>query len=109
MITSEREFLKCHERLEQLIETVRQSGAERLRIDEVERTIFAELLRTGFDLLSAFVSSAGNGDVGETIQVLVPSGGTNPLPEGSTMPEVCTWRRLPEEHHRPYMSIFGEL
>ena len=39
MITSDREFLKCHQRLEDLIETVRQSEKDGRRVDEVEREL----------------------------------------------------------------------
>jgi hypothetical protein len=109
MITTEREFLKCHERLEQLIETVRKLGDDEVRIDEAERTIFAELLMLGRELLIAFVHNAGDGNVGETITVPVCRENVDPDSTDGSTPRACTWRRLPELHHRPYVSIFGEL
>ncbi len=109
MIAHEREFLKAHKQIDQLIERVRQAGEDGQRIDEVERTIFSELLQVGFHLLSAFIGNAGDGDMGQTVDV--PSTATRPaLPveEGQT-PELHTLRRLPEQHTRRYVSIFGEL
>jgi hypothetical protein len=109
MITTEREFLKCHERLEQLVESVRQSGADGRRIDEVERMVFAELLQMGFLLLEAFVKDAGDGDVGETMTVpAIPADATTSSEEIGR-PKVRTLRRLEEPHSRSYVSIFGKL
>ncbi|MGA9287412.1 MAG: ISKra4 family transposase [Anaerobacillus sp.] len=107
MITSEREFLKCHERLERLVETVKTLGEDGSRIDEVERTVFAELLQMGFHLLSAFVRNAGDGDVGETIQI--PAAEVSPASGNESATAFCTWQRLPEPHCRSYVSIFGKL
>lgn len=114
MITSEREFLKCHERLEQLIETVRQSGKDGRRIDEVERELFTQLLQLGFELLSAFVRSAGDGDVGETLFLPAreepsDSSAAGESTAGEPVREGKTWRRLPQWHRRLYRSIFGTL
>lgn len=117
MIASEREFLKAHEQLEELIESVRQAGREGRRMDEVERTIFGELLRMGWHLLQAFVGSAGDGDVGETLAVPATEVSINSAtaesaacpPESVSPPEVRLLRRLPEQHARRYVSIFGEL
>jgi hypothetical protein len=109
MIASEREFLKAHEQVERLIESVRRARQDGRRIDEVERTIFAELLRVGFHLISAFVESAGDGDVGETIDVPAVLKGSSPQPDEEPSWEVRTLRRLPEPYTRRYVSIFGEL
>jgi hypothetical protein len=109
MITNEREFLKCHERLEQLIELVRQFGEERRRIDEFERMVFAELLQMGFLLLEAFVKGAGDGDVGETMAVPAVPENATPSSAAVVSPEVRTLRRLEEQHSRSYVSIFGKL
>lgn len=109
MIAYEREFLKAHKQIEQLIERVRQAGEDGRRIDEVERTIFTELLQVGFHLLSAFIGNAGDGDLGKTVDV--PATATRPTvpAEEGQMQEVRTLRRLPEQHARRYVSIFGEL
>jgi hypothetical protein len=108
MIACEREFLKAHEQFEWLVENVKQAGREGRRIDEVERTVFAGLLSVGFELIKVFVAEAGDGDVGETLDVPAasesPPAGPNEEP---TPPR--TLKRLPEPHTRPYKSIFGEL
>ena len=109
MIAFEREFLKAHEQVEQLIEKMRQAGKDGRRIDEVERTIFAELLQVGFHLLSAFVGSAGDGDLGETVDVPTDSKNSSSPPDEESITKVRTLRRLPNRHTRRYVSIFGEL
>ena len=58
MIAQEREFLKARAKLDRLIEIVQQAGKEHTRVDEVERSIFTELLSTGLHLISAFVAAA---------------------------------------------------
>jgi hypothetical protein len=109
MITSEREFLKAHEQVERLIEKVQQAAKDGLRIDEVERTIFTELLKMGFHLLSAFIGNVGDGDVGETMDVPATTKGLILPPDEEQTREVRTLRRLAEQHTRRYVSIFGEL
>lgn len=109
MIACEREFLKAHEQVEQLVENVRRARREGRRIDEVERTVFGELLQVGFHLMSAFVASAGDGDVGETMDVPVVPEGASTLPDEAQSGKVRTLHRLPEPHMRRYVSIFGEL
>ena len=69
MIAQEREFLKARANLDRLIEIVQQAGKEHTRVDEVERSIFTELLSTGFHLISAFVAAAGDGDHARKIGV----------------------------------------
>lgn len=108
MITTELDFLKSHGCLEQLIETVRQSGKDGRRIDEVERELFAGLMQMGFHLLTAFVGQAGDGDVGETVSVSADVK-TTPSVEGEFVQETRTWRRLEQLHTRSYHSIFGIL
>lgn len=71
MITTERAFLKCQERLEQLIVSVRKFGQDGQRIDEVEREVLSELLEMGCLLLEGFITIAGDGDVGSTLTVIV--------------------------------------
>jgi hypothetical protein len=93
ILSHEQEFLKAQKRLEQLVVAVRQAAARSERIDRVERDLFRELLGIGRSLLTAFVASQGDGDVGPTTT--------------DVQGEPC--RRLPEPHGRRYVSIFGEL
>jgi hypothetical protein len=109
MIADEREFLKAHEQVERLIETVRQARKDGQRIDVVERMIFTELLQVGFHLLSAFIENAGDGDLGETVDVPVTAEGPTSPPDEEQTGKVRTLRRLPEQRTRRYVSIFGEL
>ncbi len=109
MIGYEREFLKAHEQVERLVEKVQQAAMDGLQIDEVERTIFSELLKMGFHLLGAFIGNAGDGDVGETIDVPATTQRLTLPPGEEQTREVRTLRRLPEQHTRRYVSIFGEL
>lgn len=109
MITTELDFLKSHDCLEQLIERVRQSGKDGRRIDEVERELFAGLMQMGFHLLMAFVRQAGDGDVGETVSVSADVKTSAPVVEGESVRETRTWRRLEQLHTRSYHSIFGGL
>jgi hypothetical protein len=109
MIANERDFLKAHEQVEQLIEKVQQAGKHGQRIDEVERAIFAELLKVGFHLMKAFIGSAGNGDVGKKVEVPAVPESPASSPDGDSSTEVRTLRRLPAQHTRRYVSIFGEL
>jgi hypothetical protein len=108
MIAYEREFLKVQERVEQMIESVRQAAGERRRVDEVERMLMAELLQLGLQLLQTFVAAAGDGDHGESIEIPVVSedeGSTAETPAAAKR----TVRRLDEPHSRSYTSIFGCL
>ncbi len=107
MIAQEREFLKARANLDRLIEIVQQAGKEHTRVDEVERSIFTELLSTGFHLISAFVAAAGDGDMGETLKI--PVAGDGPPPDGGRAPATRTLRRLEKPHTRSFVSIFGKL
>src|SRR5450631_3594667 len=107
MITQEREFLKARAKLDRLIEIVQQAGREHTRVDEVERSIFTELLSTGFHLVSAFVAAAGDGDMGETLET--PIAGDGPPPDDGRAPATRTLRRLEKPHTRSFVSIFGKL
>jgi len=109
MIATEREFLKAQKQFERLIDQVRQAARDGQRIDEVERAIFAELLQMGFHLMSAFVASEGDGDLGETIEAPVASESSSSSVVGDPNTEVRTLRRLPKQHTRSYVSIFGKL
>lgn len=107
MMTYEREFLKAHEQLEALVERVRQASDDRVRIDQVERALFAELLAMGLTLLKAFVAAAGDGDSGPALSI--PEEPAVDEPASAEAPVSRTVRRLPAKHARPYVSIFGEL
>ena len=109
MIAYEREFLKVQEKVEQMVEGVRQAGSEGRRIDEVERMLMAELLQLGLRLLEAFIERAGDGDAGEAIEIPVASDDDISSSETPATPAMRTVRRLHEPHSRPYTSIFGKL
>lgn len=109
MIAYEHEFLKAHEKVEQLMEYVRQARREGRRIDEVERTLFSELLQVGFHFIKAFVESAGEGDAGESVECPAESGHEVSPSEDQPAPTTRTWRRLEAQHVRHYTSIFGKL
>ncbi len=67
IMAQEQAVLKAREQLAQLEQLVEVSAAEGRRIDLVERDLFAGLLQLGHALLSAFVSTQGDGDVGPTL------------------------------------------
>jgi hypothetical protein len=90
-MTHEPHLLKAHAQFQTLLDFVQQAGADALRLDQVERTLFDQLLQLGHTLLTAFVAQAGDGDVGPT----------------ATAADGQTCRRLPEPHRRPYRSVFG--
>lgn len=92
MMSKEQEFINAQVKFEQIKEFVSQAVAGGLRIDEVERGLFARLLEAGLCFLKAHVANAGDGNVGETCARAEQ-----------------TSRRLPEPHERRYLSIFGEL
>jgi hypothetical protein len=114
MIACERDFLKAHGQFEQIVERVQLASQQERRIDEVERTLFSDLLALGHTLLKGFVEAAGDGDRGETL--MLPAQPTNGLPEQAVpesangeAPSPRTLKRLPDPHSRRYVSIFGEL
>lgn len=92
IMAQERSFLKAQEQLNSLIGFVRAATKEELRIDEVERGLFAQMLALGLTMLEAFVSGAGQGDAGPEI------------PQDEHV-----LRRSRELHTRRYVSVFGEL
>jgi hypothetical protein len=91
IMTQEQQFLKAQSQLQDLLDYVRGASQRAERIDEVERGVFRQLLALGHTLLVAHVTAQGDGNVGETVQ------------RGER-----TLRRLPEQHERPYVSIFGK-
>jgi hypothetical protein len=100
MIACGREFLKAHERLEQLVEAVRRAGEDGHRIDEVEHMLFAELLAKEFDFISTFAEAADDGDVGETLYVSAGSDGSSAMPNEEPPTATSALTRLPEPHNR---------
>jgi len=93
ILTQEREFLKAQKCFAGLIATVQKAFEDGQRIDELERSVFAELLQLGLTLVAAFVAKHGDGNVGAT----------------TTDQSGNTCKRLPEKHTRPYKSVFGAL
>src|SRR3954454_14065560 len=93
IITPEQAALKAQHQFDALRDFVQQAAGDGQRIDTVEREVFRQLLGLGHSLLSAFVASQGDGDLGPEVE----------MPEGHTV------RRLPDRHDRRYVSIFGEL
>ena len=82
MIASEREFLKVYEQIERLWDSNRRARAEDRPIDQVERAVFAELMQIGFHVLKAFVDSAGDGNLGETLDIPAPAESRACEPDG---------------------------
>ncbi len=92
IMTQEKELIKAREEFEGVCRWIEQAGKEGLRIDQVERQLFARLLALGLMLLKAFVAGFGRGDAGRQVQR-----------QGRCL------RRLSRPHRRRYVSIFGEL
>jgi len=93
ILTQEQELLKGQKQFQALCAYVSAAIDEGLRIDEVERELYAQLMQLGHTMLTAFVAGHGSGDVGETCS-------------GS---DGQSWQRLPEAHARRYVSVFGAL
>ena len=93
IITQEQAFLKAHEQFQILLDFVARASTEQQRLDQAERGLLSGLLVLGGSLLKAFIAGAGDGDCGNT----------------TTAPDGRVQRRLPEQHSRPYRSIFGTL
>lgn len=91
IMTQEKGFLKAQKRLKAMIQFVRDAGDKGIRIDEVEREVFRQLLEAGRCLLEQFIADAGKGDEGKRIER-----------EGKPL------QRL-KGRRRRYLSIFGEL
>jgi hypothetical protein len=92
MLAQEREILKAQSVVAEMIELVQSAGEEGLRVDEVERALFAKALQVGHHMLQGFVLRQGSGDEGKTIER-----------EGIRL------RRSEKKRSRRYVSIFGEL
>jgi hypothetical protein len=92
MMSKEEALHKAERHFSRLKCLVEQAIDQGLRVDEVERATFAELLEVGHALLTAFVAAQRTGDEGEQIE------------HGKR-----TLVRLDEEHQRRYVSIYGPL
>lgn len=92
IMAQEQAFLKAESQLAALCEFVRGAGREQLRMDEVERELFSQLLLVGLTLLKGHVAAQGDGDAGESLEA-----------------DDHEVQRLPEPRERRYLSIFGEL
>lgn len=92
IMAQEQAFLKAESQLAALCEFVRGAGREQLRMDEVERELFSQLLLIGLTLLKGHVAAQGDGDAGESLEA-----------------DDHEVQRLPEPRERRYLSIFGEL
>lgn len=92
IIAQEKRFIKAQQEFEAMLNWIDQAADEELRIDQVERGLFARLLALGLALLEAYVAKFGRGDAGETIER-----------------EDRALRRSAQPHKRRYVSIFGEL
>ena len=82
-----------------LVERLQHAADQHQPIDQVEETVFRELLVIGRWMLQAFLDFAGPGDVGPTLTVSADS--------GSEPDQVLP--RLDQSRKRPYLSIFGEI
>ena len=81
------------------VERLRAASGERQPIHQVEEMIFRDLLAMGHCLLRAFVTSAGDGDLGPSL--------TLPGDSPSEPDRILPRREAPRA--RTYLSIFGEL
>jgi hypothetical protein len=72
---------------------LRQAASDGQPLHQVERLIWAHVLRIGKQALGQFLALLGNGDMGQSLA----------LPDGTTV------ERLPQPHPRRYVSVFGEF
>ena len=79
--------------LAELTGVVEAAAREGLPAHVLEQSLWRQLLRLGHDLQAVYFALAGDGDCGATLQ----------LADGRVV------RRLPEQHPRPYQSIFGDF
>lgn len=90
ILTQEQLLLKAQAQFEALTERIRDDSQKQVRIDRVERNVFAELLACGLTLLKAFAAGAGLGDEGAHVS----RGGR-------------TLQRSEHLHGKLYRSVFG--
>lgn len=92
ILTHEQWILKARKQFDQMLQSIEQHSQDHLRIDKVERGLFADLLALGLTLLQLFVAKAGKGDEGRQIEH-----------QGRSL------RRSEEPKPRRYHSPFGIL
>jgi hypothetical protein len=83
--------LLLHDLVGELLAYVRAAATQGTAVHDVERGIWQRVLQVGHTTLGHFFALQGSGDLGDTV----------------TLPDGPTYERLPELHHRPYVSIFG--
>lgn len=92
IMTRELDFGKVHELIARLLKSVEESGRNTKRVDLVERELLEKLLEVGLEILTEYITSAGDGNEGATLQrkdrKLV---------------------RLKAQKRRTYSSIFGKI
>jgi len=72
---------------------MQQAARDGTAVHEVEYAIWRRVLDIGRQALGLFFALLGEGDMGETI----------------TLPDGATHQRLPQQHERPYVSVFGKF
>src|SRR5271157_403101 len=82
-----------------LVEHLQHAADQHQPMDQVEETIFRNLLVIGRWMLQAFLDFAGAGDVGPALTV----SGNSASEADQELP------RLDQPRKRPYLSIFGEI
>lgn len=92
ILTQEQLLLNAQKQFDTLKESILDHSQQQRRIDQVERSLFAELLALGLTLLKAFVAGAGLGDEGKQVS-----------------PSDHTLHRSDQLRRRLYRSIFGNL
>jgi hypothetical protein len=92
-VTTEGKRLDVASRLEDLTGFVCRAAHTGLPAHELERGVWSRLLQMGHELEAMYFALAGDGDSGATLT----------LSDGRVV------KRLPDRHHRPYQSIFGEF
>ncbi len=89
--TMDGKFGELHEQTTALGRYVQDAAREGTAAHEVEKEIWARVLKIGGQAFGHFFAEQGTGDVGETF----------------TMPEGRVLKRLEQLHAQPYQSIFG--
>ena len=92
ILTQEQLLLNAQAQFDALKERILEYSQKQIRIDQVERNVFTELLALGLTLLKAFVAGAGLGDEGQQV-----SRGDRTL------------HRSDKLHRKLYRSVFGTL
>ena len=92
IVTQEELLLNAQKQFDDLKQSILDYTRQELRVDQVERGLFSELLALGLTLLRAFVAGAGTGNEGKEV-----------LQDGRML------HRSDEPRKRLYRSIFGNL